>query len=162
MSTPLVRQAGIADLDDVLDLFEEYREFQGQRPDRAAAGAFLKARFEHGDSIVFIAHRSAAPAGFAQLYPSHSSVALARVFILNDLFVRASGRRHGVASQLLAAVEKHAWSLGAARVTLNVARDNVDAQALYEAKGWRRDQQFHTYHRHAPGGPGPDGARPGR
>jgi len=151
MSDITLRRAGIADFDEALDLFEEYREFQGQRRDRVAARAFLQARFEHGDSIVFIARRSDAPAGFAQLYPSHSSVALARVFILNDLFVRSSARRHGVASRLLAAVEAHAWSLGAARVTLNVARDNVEAQALYEAKGWRRDQQFHMYHRHPPG-----------
>ena len=151
MSDITVRRAGIADLDEALDLFEEYREFQGRPGDRAAARAFLQARFELGDSVFFIAQRSGAAAGFAQLYPSHSSVALAPVLILNDLFVRASGRRLGVASRLLAAVEAHAWSLGAARVTLNVARDNVEAQALYEAKGWRRDQQFHMLHRHPPG-----------
>lgn len=151
MDDTRVCRAGIDDLDEALELFEEYREFQGQPRDRAAARAFLQARFEHGDSIVFIARRADAPMGFAQVYPSHSSVALARVFILNDLFVRASGRLHGVASRLLAAVEAHAWSLGAARLTLNVARDNVEAQALYEARGWRRDQQFHMYHRHPPG-----------
>jgi GNAT superfamily N-acetyltransferase len=73
---------------------------------------------------------------------------LARVFVLNDLFVHASGRRKGIASKLLAAVEGYAWSLGAVRVSLNVARDNAPGQALYEAIGWSQDRQFHMYHRY--------------
>jgi len=75
------------------------------------------------------------PVGFAQLYPSFSSVALKRVILLNDLFVAAAGRRKGVATQRLAAVEAYAWSLGAVRVTLHVARSNGPAQALYAASG---------------------------
>ena len=71
------------------------------------------------------------PLGFAQLYPSFSSTALAGVFILNDLFVHEKVRRKGVACKLLAALEAYAWSEGAARVTLNVAMDNAQAQALY-------------------------------
>ena len=73
---------------------------------------------------------------------------MARVFILNDLFVHASGRRKGVASKLLDAVEHYAWSLGAVRVTLNVARDNRPGQALYAARGWSQDAQFHMFHRY--------------
>lgn len=68
-------------------------------------------------------------------------------FILNDLFVHESGRRKGVGSQLLGAVEGYAWAHGAARVTLNVAIENTSGQALYEAQGWRKDAQFFMYHR---------------
>jgi ribosomal protein S18 acetylase RimI-like enzyme len=63
------------------------------------------------------------------------------------LFVREEGRRKGVASKLLDAVEGFAWAEGAARVTLNVAIDNAAGQALYEAQGWRRDAEFFMYHR---------------
>ena len=84
----------------------------------------------------------------AQLYPSYSSTSLARVFILNDLFVHDRARRKGVASKLLAALEGYAWSHGAARVTLNVAKDNQRGQALYEGRGWSRDAQFFMYHRY--------------
>ena len=142
-----VRQAVLSDLADLAALFDGYRQFQGRPADLAAAEAFLKERFDHGESIVFIAHDGAVPVGFAQLYPSFSSVALARVFVLNDLFVSAAGRRKGVASRLLAAVESHAWSLRAVRVTLNVARDNLAGQALYQARGWSQDEQFHMFHR---------------
>ena len=149
MNTLTVRQAVLADLDDLAALFDQYRVFQGQASDPAAARAFLQQRFDHGESAVFMACEGPAAIGFAQLFPSWSSVALARVFILNDLFVHPSGRRKGVASLLLAAVERHAWSLGAVRVTLNVARDNQAGQALYAAQGWTQDAQFHMFHRFA-------------
>jgi GNAT superfamily N-acetyltransferase len=146
--TPItVRQAVFADLGKLAELFDQYRVFQGKQSDLPAARAFLQARFDHGESVVFMAHEDSVPLGFAQLYPSYSSTALARVFILNDLFIHEKGRRKGVASQLLAAVEGYAWAHGAARVTLNVARDNPSAQALYEARGWSKDAQFFMYHR---------------
>jgi GNAT superfamily N-acetyltransferase len=146
--TPItVRQAVFADLGKLAELFDQYRVFQGKQSDLPAARAFLQARFDHGESVVFLACEGAVPLGFAQLYPSYSSTALARVFILNDLFIHEKGRRKGVASKLLAALEGYAWAHGAARVTLNVARDNPSAQELYEARGWSKDDQFFMYHR---------------
>ena len=151
MNTVSVRQALLSDLDHVAPLFDWYRQFQGQASDLPAARDFLRARFDHGESIVFIAEDGGQAVGFAQLYPSFSSVSLARVFVLNDLFVAESGRRKGVATRLLAAIETFAWTLGATRVTLNVARPNTTAQALYQSQGWRQDGQFFMYHRY-PGG----------
>ena len=147
MHSITVRQAVLSDLDELATLFNQYREFQGKASDLPAAREFLQARFDHGESVVFIAHEGSAPVGFAQLYPSYSSVSLARVFVLNDLFVHESARRKGVASGLLTAVEGYAWPLGAVRVTLNVARDNKPGQSLYEAQSWSQDAQFFMYHR---------------
>ncbi|MEO7708126.1 MAG: GNAT family N-acetyltransferase [Caldimonas sp.] len=145
-----VRQAVSADLEPLADLFDRYRQFQGQPADRAAARRFLKARFDHGESILFIALEEATALGFAQLYPSFSSVALSRVFILNDLFVAEDGRRRQVASRLLAELEAYAWSFGACRVTLNVGRSNTSAQALYAARGWEQDERHLMVHRYPP------------
>lgn len=155
MSHISIRQAVLPDLDALAPLFNQYRESQGKAGDLAGARAFLRARFDHAESVVFIAHDETAAVGFAQLYPSFSSVSLARVFVLNDLFVHAAARRKGVAAKLLAAVEQFAWSLDAARVTLNVARENKAGQALYEGLGWHQDVQFFMYHRFpvAPGHP---------
>ena len=98
MTAVSVRQAVFADVEALAVLFDEYRQFQGQVSDVAAARRFLHARFDHGESVVFIAEVGAQATGFAQLYPSYSSVALARVFVLNDLFVRSSGRLRRCAS----------------------------------------------------------------
>jgi GNAT superfamily N-acetyltransferase len=151
MNSITVRQAVFSDLDELADLFDKYRVFQGKDSDFVAARAFLQARFDHGESVAFIAYDSSLPLGFAQLYPSYSSTSLARVFILNDLFVHEKGRRKGVASKLLAALESYAWAHSAARVTLNVAKDNELGQALYEAQGWSKDEQFFMYHRYQSG-----------
>jgi GNAT superfamily N-acetyltransferase len=142
-----VRQAVLSDLDDLAPLFDQYRQYQGQESDLAAARFFLRERFDHGESVVFVALDGATPVGFAQLYPSFSSVSLSRIFVLNDLFVHQSSQRKGVASRLLSALEVYAWSLGSARITLNVARNNSSAQQLYESRGWRADDQFFMYHR---------------
>jgi GNAT superfamily N-acetyltransferase len=150
MNTVVVRQAVLADLDTLTVLFDEYRQFQGKVAEMPACRAFLQDRFNHAESIAFLATIAAKPVGFAQLYLSFSSTALARVFILNDLFVSEAGRRAGVASALLAEVEQYAWSLGACRVSLNVAQANTSAQSLYQAKGWVRDGEFFMYHRYPP------------
>lgn len=150
MNTVTVRQAVVADLEALSSLFDDYRQFQGKSADLPACRAFLHDRFNHGESVVFLAHLATRPAGFAQLYPSFSSTALARVFILNDLFVAKTARRAGVASALLDAVEAYAWSFGACRVSLNAAQSNAAAQALYEARGWVRDDEFFMYHRRPP------------
>lgn len=154
MTPLLVRQAVAADLDALAGLFDQYRQFQGQPADLPACRAFLHRRFDHGESVIFLATLHARPAGFAQLYPSFSSTALARVYILNDLYVAADARRSGAASALLAAVERHAWAFGACRVSLNVLRSNVDAQALYSARGWVLDDEYFMVHRRPPQGTG--------
>jgi GNAT superfamily N-acetyltransferase len=147
MSNITIRQAVNSDIEELSTLFDQYRIFQGMHTDLSAARSFLKARFNHGESVVFMAFENSTPLGFAQLYPSYSSTALARVFILNDLFVHENGRRKGIASKLLAALERYSWAHAAARVTLNVAIDNVTGQELYEARGWTKDAQFFMYHR---------------
>ena len=102
-----VRQAVFADLEVVSTLLDDYRRFYGRASDMKAARAFLQARFEHGQSVVFLGHDGTTPVGFTQLYPSFSSVSLARVFILNDLFVAESHRRAGVGARLLDAASRY-------------------------------------------------------
>ena len=141
-----VRQAVLSDLDAVANLFDHYRQFYGQPSDLPAARAFLKARFEHGESTIFLAESEGQALGFTQLYPSFSSVSMARVFVLNDLYVAPTARRHGVGQKLLKAAVIHAEHLGAVRLSLTTAVDNVTAQSLYESTEWLRDEKFYTYH----------------
>lgn len=142
MSTMSIRQATIADLEALSVLFDGYRQFYGRDSDVAAARQFLLDRFDHAESVLFIAHEGANPVGFTQLYPSFSSVSLGRIFILNDLFVNEIGRRKGVGSALLSAAVEYAKAVGAIRLGLSTALTNTRAQALYEAQGWERDDDF--------------------
>ena len=141
-----IRQATLDDAEQLVPLFDAYRQFYGRTSDVAAARTFLLARFTNRESTLFIAHQGEMAIGFAQLYPSFSSVSLARIFILNDLFVQEQARRTGVASSLLSAAATFAVSLGAVRLSLSTALTNDAAQALYRSAGWNRDQQFSVYH----------------
>lgn len=146
MSTVTVRQAVLSDLAALVPLFDGYRQFYGRPSDVRAVKEYLLARFNHGESVLFIAHESNTPIGFTQLYPSFSSVSLARTFVLNDLFVHEQARRKGVASRLMSAAVEFASTLGAVRVSLSTATTNETAQALYQSAGWKRDEQFFVYH----------------
>ena len=89
-----VRQAGIGDLDALVPLFDAYRQFYKRDTDPPAAREFLFQRFQHQQSVIFIAHDDEGAAiGFTQLYPLFSSLTLARTFVLYDLFVAPSARR---------------------------------------------------------------------
>lgn len=146
MKTITVRQAVLSDLEALAPLFDGYRQFYGRPSDLSAARDFLLARFNHGESVLFIAHEDNQPIGFTQLYPSFSSVSLARTFVLNDLFVCEHARRKGVASKLMVAALEYASSLGAVRISLSTAITNEAAQRLYQCSGWKRDERFQVYH----------------
>ena len=133
-------------LDDLAPLFDGYRQFYGQRPDLAAARAFLGERIERDESVIYIAYADEGEAaGFTQLYPSFSSVSLKRLWILNDLFVRSAVRRGGVGRALLERARQHALETGAKGLILNTAVTNKPAQTLYESCGWHPEDEFLQY-----------------
>jgi ribosomal protein S18 acetylase RimI-like enzyme len=145
-SLRIVRAAS-KDLDDLVPLFDGYRQFYGQRSDEAAARAFLTERIERGESVIYLAYLSQREAaGFTQLYPSFSSVSLKPLWILNDLFVRSDIRRGGVGRALLDRARQDAVESGAKGLILSTAVTNKPAQTLYESCGWQRDDEFTHYY----------------
>ena len=140
------RRAGADDLDLVTPLFDGYRRFYGQASDPDLARDFLNQRLSRNESTLFLAQDERGEAlGFAQLYPSFSSVRAQRIFILNDLFVTPSARGRGVGRSLLQAAAVFGKSQNAVRLSLSTAIDNKTAQRLYEANGWKRDEVFCHY-----------------
>ena len=133
-------------LEDLIPLFDDYREFYEANSDHSAARAFLTERTERDESVIFVAYaRPREAVGFTQLYPSFSSVSLKRLWILNDLFVRSDARRGGVARALLERARQHAVETGAKGLILNTAVTNKPAQTLYESCGWKREDEFLQY-----------------
>ena len=141
-----VRQATIFDLDLLVPMFDAYRQFYRKPGDLDLARRFLLQRFQHNESIIFLAvQQDGSVAGFTQLFPSFSSAAAARILILNDLFVRPEARQKRVGSLLLAAAASFGRGVGALRLTLSTEVTNEAAQALYEAEGWTRQTGFYAY-----------------
>lgn len=130
----------------VAPLFDRYRQFYGQPSHPEQAYEFVQQRLSRAESVILLAiDPNRAAVGFTQLYPSFSSVALRRIWILNDLFVLPEARHQGVALALLDAAQAVAIETQAKRLILTTAVTNQPAQALYEKAGYVRDTAFHHY-----------------
>ncbi|WP_028946474.1 GNAT family N-acetyltransferase [Synechocystis sp. PCC 6714] len=140
-----VFQARLEHLEEVSQLFDQYRVFYNALSDLKTAKKFLEERLQKGDSIIFIAINEERIVGFTQLYPSFSSVSMKRVWILNDLFVEEVYRGNGIAKLLMSTAENFARETGAIRIILETQISNVAAQALYELRGYTKDEVFYHY-----------------
>src|ERR1044071_5412994 len=140
-----VRRATLRDLARLVPLFDAYRRFYRQPSDPDRAETFLRERLAGGESVIFLALDRDAAAGFVQLYPSFWSVAACRSWILNDLYVAPAFRGRGVGRELMERARAPAIETGAGGMSLATQRTNAAAQRLYEALGWRRDEEFLHY-----------------
>jgi ribosomal protein S18 acetylase RimI-like enzyme len=143
-----IERARVEDAGSIAPLFDAYRQFYGAAPDLAGAHAFIAARLERSESVVLLARaltRAEEPAsavGFAQLYPSFSSVSLGAILVLNDLFVLPSWRRSSVARSLIEETSRHGERVGAIRIHLSTQSTNVPALRLYQSLGFIADLEF--------------------
>jgi ribosomal protein S18 acetylase RimI-like enzyme len=141
-----IRPAALEDVEQLSPLFDGYRQFYGQVSDLELARRFLSERIAQRQSVILLACDEAGlGVGFTQLYPSFSSVRAAPIYLLNDLYVASAARGRGVGRDLLEAAAAHARAAGAIRMVLSTAHDNIAAQSLYEAQGWRREDAFYEY-----------------
>lgn len=139
-------QATPANLEETSQLFDAYRQFYGQAADHSAATRFIAERLEAADSVIFLARNEMGESiGFTQLYPAFSSVAMKRMWYLNDLYVVESARQQGVARALLKRVASFAKQTDALTVKLATGMSNHPAKLLYESEGYQKITAFDHY-----------------
>ncbi|BEL07345.1 GNAT family N-acetyltransferase [Actinoplanes sichuanensis] len=135
-----VSRATAEDLPEVAALFAGYLDFYHRPASTERVLAFLRERHERGESVVFLARtEDGTPAGFVNVYPTFSSLSMAPVWTLNDLFVSATARRTGAGRALVRACADEARAAGAVAVQLQTAPENETAQALYRSEGFQPD-----------------------
>ena len=137
-----IRLAEARDLDQLAELFDQYRQFYECPPDLGAAKNWLAENLERGRSTLFAADNGSQLLGFTQLYPALCSVDLVDYFVLYDLYVIEAARRQGIARGLMNAASDWAKAQGADRLDLETARDNAPGQALYRDLGYELDEVF--------------------
>ncbi|UZN03042.1 GNAT family N-acetyltransferase [Cellulomonas sp. S1-8] len=146
-------QTDAATVAQVAELFVAYRAFYGRQGDADAARAFLRARVERADSLVWAVVEDGRAVAFTQVYPGHSSLRLSTTWQLNDLFVAPDVRGGGAGATLVRQVLAEASDAGADEVRLETQRTNTRARALYERLGFGlaadagQDGEFLTYTR---------------
>ena len=137
-----IRLAEARDLDQLAELFDQYRQFYECPPNLRAAKNWIAENLERGRSTLFAADNGSQLLGFTQLYPALCSVDLVEYYVVYDLYVIKAARRQGVARALMNAASEWAKAQGAARLDLETARDNVSGQALYRDLGYELDEVF--------------------
>jgi len=136
-----IKRATIADVLRVAPLFDAYRQFYGKPSDLKSASEFLRSRLFDCETVVYYATgENEHVAGFAQLFPSFSSVSLCRAWILNDLFVHPDFRARGVGHALMERAKQHCLEFGARQLWLQTDLTNDTAQRLYETVGMTRKE----------------------
>lgn len=141
-----IKRATLIDVPRIVPLYGLYREFYRTRQDADGETQFLEARISKNESVIFLAENESGEAiGFMQLYPSFSSVSMAPIWVLNDLYVDESVRGSGAGRALLERAEVFARETGAIRLELATEVTNERTQAVYNACGWIRNTTFYHY-----------------
>ncbi|WP_339316981.1 GNAT family N-acetyltransferase [Paenibacillus sp. FSL R10-2734] len=144
-----IERVVLDDLERLIPLFDEYRVFYGAASNREGARTFLADRLKLNESVIFMVVEGEGDEkrawGFIQLYPSFSSISMQRLWILNDLFVTAKLRGHGLGAMLLESAREYAISTNTKGLSLTTMTENVGAQRLYKAHGYIQDDEFYTY-----------------
>jgi RimJ/RimL family protein N-acetyltransferase len=131
----------------IVPLFDDYRIFYDQPSDLPRAENFIEQRLKNSDSVIFLMtdEEESEVFGFAQIYPTFSSIATGKIFILNDLYIKPDKRKNGFAGEILHFIKQFARNEGAIKIVLKTARSNHIAQKLYESLGYKKDEEFLNY-----------------
>jgi len=140
-----IKRANLSHLTKLHELFEQYREFYLMQRQPEKSLEFLRKRLEKQDSVILLAFNQQDLAGFVQIYPAFTSVAMQPLWILNDLFVTQVQRQQGVARQLMTQVESLARKQGIFSIKLATQVNNAYAKKLYESLDYRLIDQFDHY-----------------
>jgi ribosomal protein S18 acetylase RimI-like enzyme len=145
MSKLTIRQATIQDLPGIVPIFDAYREYFNQQKDPVLVEHFLFEKFEHRESVIFIAQQQDEVIGFAQLYPLFSSLTLQSVWLLNDFFIAEEFRGCGVGKQLFTSVKEFTLLTKSKGIELSVEHTNKKAWTFWEKQGFKQDEEFRYY-----------------
>ena len=125
-------QATLEHLDDIVPLFDAYRVWYNKSSDLLKARRFLAERLLQSENALFLVYtEGGVAAGFTQLYPMFSSVRMARLWILNDLFVAPTARGNGYSVALIEKAKEFALKTGAAGLVLETDKTNDIGNKLY-------------------------------
>jgi ribosomal protein S18 acetylase RimI-like enzyme len=131
-----VESAGQSDVPALLDLMNQFYAESDYDLDRSwAEESFRQILRNEARGAVWVAREGAEAIGYIVLTLRHSMEFGGLVGIVDDLFVRASFRRKGVGSALVAALLEASRNLGLFAVHVEVGSNNLAAGALYKAFG---------------------------
>ncbi|MEN4762345.1 GNAT family N-acetyltransferase [Chryseobacterium sp. C39-AII1] len=141
----MTRKVEIKDIDQLAELFDQYRIFYHKDSDISAAKKFLTERIENKDSEIFVAESEGELVGFVQLYPLFSSTRMKRYWLLNDLYVNGNHRGKGFSKKLIEDSKELAKFTDAAGILLETGKSNDIGNQLYPSCGFEIYDEVNFY-----------------
>lgn len=135
-------------IDKVVELVDEYRSFYDFNRDHDKTKQFVLGLVERGENKLFLAidQYTDSVMGFVNLYLCYSTLALRRLWILNDIGVGKIYRGRGVSKALIEKVINFARETAAVRIELKTDKANERALSLYKSMGFGIDND-NVYYR---------------
>lgn len=141
-----IRKAGPTDLDQLAELFNQYRIFYKKESDVKAGKQFLSDRMKNNESEIFIAiDEEKKLTGFVQLYPIFSSTRMKRLWLLNDLFVTPASRGQGVSIALIERAKELCRATNSCGLLLETAKTNTVGNQLYPRTDFVLESESNFY-----------------
>ena len=131
-----LRTASAADLDAILALWQQAAENDSRPPDTAAAVLALLGR--DPEAVILADHDDALIGSIVAGWDGWR-------YHLYRLAVRPDWRKQGVGSALLSAAENRLRALGATRLDAMVLDGNDLGQSLWQARGYRRQDDWRRW-----------------
>ena len=133
-------------LDALAALFDAYRVFYRKESDLQGAKAFLQELMDQKQSVVFVAEVDGDLVGFTQLYPLFSSTNMAKLWLLNDLYVQPEIRGKAIGKALLKAAQDHCVATQAKGLSLETEKTNQIGNGLYPKMDFVCDDEHNFYY----------------
>lgn len=132
-----IRKAKIEDAEALSDLAHELNLFHDN--DTKPSAEKFREDWQHIDA--YIAEENGSPVGFLSGYNNYQFHNATLRFEIQNLYVKESYRRHGVAKKLCANVIKEKQALGVEKFSLGVDENNSEAINFYESMGFKKGPQ---------------------
>tara|TARA_B110000483_G_C18177744_1_gene535667 strand:+ start:716 stop:1162 length:447 start_codon:yes stop_codon:yes gene_type:complete len=133
-----IRETKNRDIEQLAELFDEYRVFYRNDSDVNAAKNFLADRIKYRDSEIFVCETNEDKlVGFVQLYPLFSSTRMQKLWLLNDLFVTPEFRGMEISIHLIDRAKKLVRDSSACAMFLETEKSNMIGNKLYTKTGFK-------------------------
>lgn len=140
-----IRNATLNDLEELSVLFDLYRQFYKQPSEIEKVKSFLSERITNKESVIYVSEEDGEYNGFVQLYPVFTSVGMKRLWLLNDLFVKADQRKKGIARKLIDKSKALAMDTNASGLLLETSKTNTEGNKLYPSVGFILKDEANFY-----------------
>ncbi|ACV27548.1 GNAT family N-acetyltransferase [Kangiella koreensis] len=140
-----IKTCEIKDLDNLVPAFDSYRQRYKQPSEPQKIEQFLRQMLEQETSVIFISYEGDELTGFAQLYPSYSSIGLAPIWTLNDFYVFGGTGRKQTAEALLSAAKDLCEETNAIRIEVTTRKENHRLHKIYREFGFEKDFKYDYY-----------------